>query len=289
MTLQPETSPAARAESPVGIEEAFQAFPRLGSPEYVRYIDSLPSSILPPEALVRAYRQLPADSDGARATLERLFRKAGGHWEYFGPLVGFARRRGGNEAYKDILQDAFRRILETLCTNRGAYAEKFWHSYCCRELSEAWRQRYGRRGERLRSEDQLDYDDVGESVFAAGMPPWHSRVEPNQIEHIEKIARRVIGEIGDEFIREVAEAAWFSNERPPVSGVAGSEEESVPLTSIFKDKSRFQIMRALRHADVQLCAALLSSNDLVRTTGLAALIEGIRKRDGKKKPSARKS
>ena len=145
---------------------------------------------------------------------------------------------------------------------------------------------------RLRPEEQLEYNKDGEaedlSALASAIPPWHATVEPTQVHRIEEIARRVVNEIGDEFIRAVAHAAWFANERPPVSGAGGNGENAPPLTSTFNDKSRHQITRALRHAAAQLLAALLGTKDLIWMDGLAALLEGLRKRDGGTKTALRK-
>ena len=201
--------------------------------------------------------------------MERLFRKRGTRWDYLGPLVGYARRRseGGDlGTYKDLLQDAFARILQVLPTPRGEYAERSWHSYCRRELSEAWRERYGRRGERIPKERLVDcgQDDALQDVLEipSEVAPWLPTVESNQVALIEQIAREVVAQIDDEFIRAVACASWFANERPLVSGIRETEGEP-PLTTRFKDKSRHQITRALRQADVQLLAALLAAEELV--------------------------
>jgi hypothetical protein len=122
------------------IDSAFQAFPPLDSAEYVTYIGKARTVDVPPEALVRAFRQLPPDSTAARATLERLFRKTDKRWDYLGPLIRYIRRRSQREelgTHEDILQDALRRILETLSTSRGIYAERAWHSFCRWESREA--------------------------------------------------------------------------------------------------------------------------------------------------------
>lgn len=264
----------------VGIDAAFQAFPPLGSSQYLAHIERAAAADIPPEALVRAFRQLPPDSDAARATLERLFRKQGTRWEYLGPLVGYARRRSeGGElgAYKDLLQDALVRILQVLPTPRGEYAERSWHSYCRRELSEAWRERYGRRGERIPKEQLVDCgeDDAPQDLLEipSETAPWLPTVEENQVAVIEQIARDVVDQIDDTFIRAVACASWFANERPLVSGARETAEGEPPLTTRFKNKSRHQITRALRHADAQLAAALLAAEDLVLTPGIKALLE----------------
>ncbi len=67
-------------------EEIFQALPPLGSEEYVAHIRSAPVSLLPAEILVRAFRQLPAESEASLVTLQRLFqRRADGSWDYLKP------------------------------------------------------------------------------------------------------------------------------------------------------------------------------------------------------------
>jgi hypothetical protein len=272
----------SKVERETSIDPAFQAFPPLDSPEYVTYIANARTSDVPPEALVRAYRQLPPDSTAARATLERLFRKTGKRWDYLGPLVGQIRRRSQSEelgTHEDVLQDALRRILETLPTSRGIYAERAWHSFCRWESSEAWRERYGRRGERIPSEELLaergDETTEREDLFAVAseVPPWHSILEESQVARIEAIARQVTEEIPDEFLRQLAFAAWFSTERPTMSGRRLTPAGTPSLTTIFKDKSRHQITRALRHLDAQLAAALLSATDVTWTPGLRALLE----------------
>jgi hypothetical protein len=285
MATKQKTPSDALLRREAGIDAAFQAFPPLGSPDYLVHIESATTADIPPEALVRAFRQLPPDSDAARATLERLFRKRGTRWDYLGPLVGYARRRSeGGElgAYKDLLQDALARILQVLPTPRGEYAEHSWHSYCRRELSEAWRERYGRRGERIPKERLVD---CGEGAapqdlleIASEIAPWLPTVEANQVALIEQIARDVVAQIDDEFIRAVAYASWFANERPLVSGVRETAEGEPPLTTRFKNKSRHQITRALRRADVQLLAALLAAEDLVFTPGITALLEELAER-----------
>ena len=50
------------------------------------------------------------------------------------------------------------------------------------------------------------------------------------------------------------------------------------LTSLFPQKSRFQIMRALRHAKAQLTAALLEDHDLDLGPDLNALLLRLRGR-----------
>lgn len=279
------SKPQSKAEREASIDAAFQAFPPLDSPEYLSHIAKASAAEIPPEALARAFRQLPPDSTAARATLERLFRKSGKRWDYLGPLVRYIRRHSQDEelgTHEDVLQDALRRILETLATSRGVYAERAWHSYCRWESREAWRKRYGRRGERIPPEELLpergDETTERDDLFAVAseVPPWHSIIEDNQVPRIEAIARQIAEEIPDDFLRELALVAWFSGERPAVSGRRLTPDGAAPLTTQFKNKSRHQITRALRHLDAQLAAALLSAEDITWTPGLRALLECLR-------------
>lgn len=96
MEQQAETEHSSPPEERYRVlDERFQALPPLGSDEYARYLDSAPTQELPPEVLVRAFRQLPTSGIAARKTLERLFRRLpDGSWEYLGPMVIYARRKG---------------------------------------------------------------------------------------------------------------------------------------------------------------------------------------------------
>lgn len=261
-------------------EQVFQALPPLGSEEYVAHISSAPFSAVPPEVLARAFRQLPPQSDAAKRTLEKLFDRADdGSWVYLAPLVAYARRQSWKlerDSYEDLFQDALRHIFQTLPTERGEFAERAWNAFCRRELSDAWRERYGRRGERLPQEPlelKEDGDDLVDDPLSSlsKAPPWHAAVVPTEIEAIEGVLKRVISEIPDEFIRAVASEAWLKPERPRLSGRKTPESQS-PLTEIFAGKSRFQIMRALRHADAQLAAALLTETKLLLSPDIRAFL-----------------
>ena len=117
-----------------------------------------------------------------------------------------------------------------------------------------------------------DEDDPTDRLtWLTKLPEWHVDLKANQVEAIEKIAMKVVQEIPDQFIRSVAQRAWFSKQQPAVSG-AGTAEGEASLTSLFPDKSRFQIMRALRHAKAQLAAALLDDRDLDLGPDLDALL-----------------
>ena len=263
-------------------EMVFQALPPLGSDEYLAHIQSAPTEALPPQVLVKAFRQLPPGTEASSATLLRLVRRQGKSWDHFGPLVAFAKRQiqmTKRDDYEDLVQDALQRIVSTLPTPRGEFAERAWHAFCRRELIDAWRERYGRRGERLpfeTPEEFSDRDDHDEVVpLPADPPPWSASVKKSHVPRIEEIAHRVISEIQDEFVREVASATWFNSKRPKVSGRQKRNLET-PLTIAFANKSRFQIKRALRHADAQLAAALLAEPGVEWANDLQALLKKLK-------------
>src|SRR5216683_6292795 len=96
---------ATSAKTAGAVEEVFQALPPLGSDAYVEHISKATAKELPPEVLARALRQLPPESAGYEATLERLLRRKGKGWEYFGALVAKARRMVvGTHDHQDVVQ-----------------------------------------------------------------------------------------------------------------------------------------------------------------------------------------
>jgi len=259
------------------VEELFQRLPPLGSDEYLQHIRTATTMDLPPEVLVRAFRQLPPEAPAARATQERLFRRVGSRWEYLGPLAARARRqakaqqaKSRADEYKDLLQDALMRILSVLPTSRGELAERGWNAFCHIAFSDAWRKRYGRRGEKLRWV-RMDPDssptDGGEKHDLIDQldnekSPWRVVWEHEQSERIEAIVASVASSITDPLARQIALAAWGCGQRPKTSGkvVAGREP---PLNARFPGKSRHQINRALRDVDSRLAEALLADPSLV--------------------------
>lgn len=274
-----ENTPPGESDS-FPYEHEFAALPRLGSPEYVTYVQKTPRDQLPAEVLVRAFRELPPDGEAAHATLKRLFGRVNDRWEYCEPLAAFARRwrKERHEEPEDLLQDAFSRILSSLPGRSGEFAMRTWHTFCRRQFSDAWRAKHGRRGERLTDQTVATLSDLetpeGDlletEVFA---PPWQGTVEESHVEQVEAIVRRVVDQLSDPFIKRVAQEAWLSNqEQPRVSG-RPTELGGASLMTRFKGKSRTQIHRALSHAKSQLAAALLIEADLEWSPGLEALLQ----------------
>lgn len=257
------------------VEELFQRLPPLGSEDYLQYLRKALALDLPAEVLARAFRQLPPETLAARATLERLFNRLGERWEYLGPLAARARRRAASQQSRnradedrDLLQDAITKIYSLLPTARGELAERAWSVFCRNAFEDAWRERYGRRGERLgwvreswdRSPTEIDEHDLMDTL-ANDKSPWRVIWDHDHSERIEAIVTSVMRSIQDPFEQEVAQAVWSAGRRPKTSGAAG-EDRDPPLTVRFPGKSRHQINRALRHLDSRLAAALLVAPSL---------------------------
>ena len=94
MAEQPPGAMGREAEAQLLHEIIFQRLPPLDSREFIQFIQTATVSDLPPEVLVRAFRQLPPASHTSRIVLERLFQKRGECWDYLGPVVAFARWSG---------------------------------------------------------------------------------------------------------------------------------------------------------------------------------------------------
>lgn len=263
-----------RAEGePVGaapvfsLEHAFESLPPLGSAEFLEYIRTAPSEELPAQVLVRAYRQLPPGSSAARSTLERLVRRRGERWDYLECLTAAAQAKVRKqphqqaEDYEDLFQDALTRILSILHTERGAYAEKEWVAFCWRQVSEAWRERYGRRGERLDRPRAIPPAGDGHDIFdgIAEPPPWHGTIGGGDDSWLESLLEDVIASLQDGFVRDVARSLWLGPTRPKTSGKSKNGAPP-PLTEQFPEKSRDQINRAVREAKVQLAAAIVATD-----------------------------
>lgn len=287
-------STGAECDDKSSIDDLFQRLPPLDSEEYVEFVATAPRAKLPPEVLSRAFRQLPPDSYAARATIDRLLRRTGTTWEYLQPLFRFSRQRAREmldancgaaaDIHQDLMQDAVLRIIRVLPTARGAYAEVAWNAFSLTQFKDAWRERYGRRAEKLdsrgylgKADDDSDDDEDPFDAISNEESLWPAIAADDQSARIERIAERVASAMDDPFASAVARATWFSEERPKTSGSAKGDQPTT-LQERFADKSRDQINRALRKADRLLAAELLEDHNLTWSDDLRAMLEKQRKR-----------
>lgn len=251
------------------LDEIFGSLPPLGSAEYLHHVQTASTRDLPPEVLARAYRALATsgETEASRATLSRLLGEKNGQPEYLRSMLVLATHRvPPNQHYQealDLYQDALALILEVLPSEQGGFAEKAWASFCRQRLTDAWRRRQGRRGERIdpkraepttNSEGDEGSDPLDQHLEA----PWHVALEPDKLAWLEEFLRRTLAKIPDSFIRGVAEDQWIRDPPSPISGQLAGRE---PLTERF-GASRFQIYRALSWARARLLADLETQDEM---------------------------
>ena len=151
------------------VDHAFNDLPELdgNSAEYIEYIRNKPPEDLPPQVLARAFRQLPAGSPAADATLTRLlgdYDKTG----YLETVWTLARRwtiKRRDVEVEDLFQATIVQVLATLGDEqRGEMAEKWWISYLKREFTEATRKLFGRRQTKVDPELDVEGEEADEDV-----------------------------------------------------------------------------------------------------------------------------
>jgi len=250
--------------------EVFDALPRLGSPEYLTYLETADVATLPAQVLVRAYRQLAQAGmeDAAKSTLARLLGQED-RYGYLIPVRLFARDLLARGHYsfdeKELLYATVAEMVEVLPTPRGAMAETAWVTFCRQRLVDAWRQFAGRRGERVKpdriepskdkdSGETLDpLDQIGESQVLTPV-----RLSETEMPWLENFIRETVAKIEHPLTRAVAEDQFGDDPSPISSGI--SESGKPPLTEQL-GVSRFAIRRARDNARARLAAALLASKD----------------------------
>lgn len=161
----------------------FSSLPTLGSRQYIEYVKNADAASLSPPVLARAYRQLPPDSEAAKATIGRLLDFEDRHG-YLAPLQRAARRRISRHDWFDsdeLVLETIKEIYLSIGTTRGAGAEVFWFKFLRQRLEDAYRSLNGRHNERRDPEraaprldeetrDEIDpLDEVDSSTVAA----WH--------------------------------------------------------------------------------------------------------------------
>lgn len=195
-------------------DEIFSALPKLGSPEYIKYIERAAAAELPPQVLARAYRQLPPDSTAAKATIGRLLDFEDRHG-YLNSLQRAARRRISRRDWfdpDDLVLETIKEIYISIGTPRGKGAELYWFKYLRQRLEDAYRSLNGRFNERRdpeRADPRLD-EETGEEVDpvdeinSATWTAWHGNMDPDLTQWLEEFVGRELAKISDDGIRGVA-------------------------------------------------------------------------------------
>ncbi|MDQ4123247.1 MAG: hypothetical protein M3209_17560 [Acidobacteriota bacterium] len=264
-----ESSVQAASASDDIYNRIFSELPPLGSPEYIRLLETAPVSELPAQVLARAFRQLIASgsSAAAEATLVRLV--ASKKFDYLAALrrLAYLEVAKGQGRYdeEDLIQEAISEIIKTLPTGRGEMAEKAWVMFSKQRFQDGWRNLNGRRGEKLKEkpfevvkdEETGDYADPAEATDGQAAE-WHVQLKSSNLPWLEDFIRKTIAQITDPVVRHVAEDQ-FGDDPSPIS--AGKSEGGKPPLTEQLDLSRFQVSRALKNVKARLVAALRTQSE----------------------------
>ena len=254
-------------------DQIFEALPPLISPEYLDHLQNATPEELPPQVLVRACRQLVAagQEEVARKTLERLFLKQKGRFVHLEGLLYAAQTRvPPNQDWQDaedLLQDTQIKILKVLPTKRGVLAEQAWKAFCYQCMIDAWRERQGRRGERIepervRLQKRPDSDDeVDPLEQAVGVPPWQGMVGEDKSAWLENLVKNMLEQIPNPLVRAVADDQWLSGDPSPITGSGTSQIEGKPALDKQHNVSRDCINRARQTARMHIWIALVKTQD----------------------------
>ena len=264
-----EISSAEAGRPATDFDAIFADLPPLDGAKYRELLENAPTSVLPAQVLARAFRQLVAagSTKEADATLIRLV--AHDRFDY---LVIVRKMAGsyvasGNYSFDadDLVQETIHEIVRTLSTPRGSLAETAWVLFIRQRFADAWRNLYGRHGQKDpegRVEAYVDektgepFDPVEETDGSSA--GWHVGCRESDVPWILEFIHRVIEKIPDPLIRYVA-ADQLGDDPSPISA-GRSEGGKLPLTEQL-GLHRSKISRALKAAKIRLAADLLRQDE----------------------------
>ncbi len=251
-------------------QRIFDALPALTSPEYLQLLTTASARDLPAPVLVRALRDLstvagPAPDRLCRAaelTLDRLVTREA-EFGYLRPLRDKAKamaRSQGSADVDDLIFDAKQEVMLALIDNdRSKGAEDYWVRFQLQRLTNAWRNRYGRRGERLEPErvgPTVDPDSGKEVDPLDGVTgeeaPWHGRIKPDIAEWLYPLVQRTMAAVGHEGIRIVGQDQFGPNP----SKMWSADENDTSTLAHRLGVDRHQIARWRESARAKIAAAI---------------------------------
>lgn len=243
------------------MDALFRALPPRDSREYLEHLRTAPVEALPPQVLVRAYREAAARGweEPRKRTFERLVRERNGRFDHLGPLIHKMRTKMHPDEFErdrdDLLQETFREMLRVLPTPRGQFGEKVWTRFAEQCLTEARRAIEGRRGERAgprlvepRRIGNGWTDPVGDALTTdSSSGEFDVDVYALLVDTISRIA--------DPFVREVGEDQWLSGDPSPISGKWKSTLGK-PSLEVRLGVSRDRVVRAADAVHARIIAEL---------------------------------
>lgn len=274
------------------LERVFNDLPALGSTEYLEFIQTATAEELPPEVVVRAYRQLveAGQQEAARLTRDRLFDPK---HDYFRRIRYRAPRmvvtgQSAIEAH-DLIAGAMVRVLELLPGHRGVAAETKWNTFIHRQLIDEWRKLHGRNGEDVTAYPKWSqHTSIGvEAQTAGSADPLSQELTAHEIplctnedtsataRQIEGILQRVVDSFPIDSLERAVAENQFGPDRAPIHRDTRSAVPQTPLTDIL-GVDRYKISRSLKKVRILLAAALLAELDAEDCVRLAYLIRPVR-------------
>ncbi len=238
------------------VDELFEKLEPLTSPAYIAQLKTAPAAELPPQVLVRAYRQLQKGSPAAEATLDRLL-AMDDKYGYLAPLRKAAANRISDDDYfteDDLVEETIREIATALGGKRGKGADIYWIKFIHQRLEDAYRSLNGRRGERADAPKVRRWlNEEGEQVnpadeAARGEATWHGNIDGDNQEWIEDFVKREIEKIAEPHIREVAREV-FKADRPSIGELADRMSVDRRKISAWRDAARARILAAMLMQD----------------------------------------
>ena len=128
-------------------------------------------------------------------------------------------------------------------------SERAWMRFCQHRFEDAWRNFFGRRGERKESKrrDGAGPDEIYNDIQDAGTAPLVSDFDVGSLNtaRLEEIIAKTVSSIADPLVRAVAEDQFGPNPSPISSGTS---ENGKPALTDRLGVSRFRIYRALKQA-----------------------------------------
>jgi hypothetical protein len=263
-----EISSVAADRPKTDFDAIFKGLPPLDSSEYLVLLENASVRELPAQVLAMAFRQLIASgSAAADATLLRLVADKRFDYLLIVRKLGAGYTAKGNHAFDadDLVQETIKEIVRTLPTDRGAIAEGAWVFFIRQRFSDAWRNLYGRKGEKdpgNRVEEYVDertgltVDPVVETDGRSA--EWHVQLRESKIPWLITFLRQAVENITDPLARYVA-ADQIGEDPSPIS--AGQSTGGKPPLTEQLGVDRFKVSRALKSAKKRLAAELLEQNE----------------------------
>lgn len=261
--------------------ELYAALPPLLSRDYLAHLRAAGAADLPPQVLVRAYRELraspqPDAQQAADETLERLLGRDD-EYHYLSAVWRLARKHRWQYDHvmsvEDLVQETAMRMVIALDSPKGEFAAQAWVEFSQQVFWDTVDQRFGRHFKRVQrvrpQEPALEaggcWSDPTAHIDAVDAGPYHGRVS-SPVPWLEEFLARRIPEIFPDPVERYLAEDFF--DPSPVSG-ARHRDGKPPLTEQLRQRfpdvelGRDAVNRKLKKVRTRLKAELMSQREYV--------------------------